>query len=117
MGVVMSRPEERDSRLGRRRPASCLALQYGRCVGQLPRLVAVNGIVLSQMLRDRLDPGDHALLEVSCLEGLFHLATDALPFVRAHPAVDAAIGHDFHSAIGQQQVDEHAITMFGIPHP
>jgi hypothetical protein len=31
--------------------------------------------------------------------------------------VDAPIGNDFHSAIGEQEIDQQAVPVLGIPYP
>ena len=34
----------------------------------------------------------------------------------AHARVDAAVGDDLHIAVGQQEIDQHAVVVLGVPH-
>ena len=68
-----------------------------------------------QFARHRLDALDHAAFEVPCPEIRFHLPADLLPAGGADLGIDAAVGDDLDVAIGQQQIDQHAAIMRGIP--
>ena len=46
----------------------------------------------------------------------FHLPTEVLPFLRADLDVHAPVGHDLDGAVGEQQINQHAIAVLGIPH-
>src|SRR5581483_3519231 len=59
---------------------------------------------------------DDALLEASPRELALHLAADRLPRRRADLRVDAAIGDDLDAALCEQQVDQHAAVVLGVPY-
>src|SRR5260370_21707851 len=64
-----------------------------------------------------LAPLGLAGLEFSRSKIRFHLAADFLPAIRADLGVDAAVGDDLDLAVGQQQIDQHAVIMLGVPDP
>ena len=81
-------------------PARCA----GKCVASSPR--------------HRLDPLDHAALEISGPETRVSISTQ----IFSQPAcadlgVDAAVGDDLDVAVGQQQIDQHAVVVRGVPDP
>src|SRR6185436_1240989 len=61
-------------------------------------------------------PGERSLLESPFAEMRLHLAADGLPFLLGHARGDAAIGDDLHAPVGEQQVDEDARVLLGVPH-
>jgi hypothetical protein len=65
--------------------------------------------------RDFIDARDDAIGEARLAKRRFHSRAHGLPGVVADDAVDAAVGDDFHVAIGQQQIDEHAGVLVGVP--
>src|SRR5258705_12701158 len=67
-------------------------------------------------LGNRADARDRALLEARFAKVRFHRAADRLPFALGNTRGDAAIGHHFDAAIGEQQVDEDAGVLLGVPH-
>ena len=69
-----------------------------------------------QMLRHRPNAADHAAFVVRLFKGSFHLAADVFPFPRADLRVNPAIGNDLHGPVGEQQVDQQAVVVLGIPH-
>ena len=73
--------------------------------------------MLRQLPRHRLNPLDRAALEIPRSEIRFHLLADFLPAISANFGVDAAIGDDLDVAVGQQQIDQHAVVMRGVPDP
>src|SRR2546427_361815 len=72
--------------------------------------------MLRQMPRDRADSVRYRLFIVSLLELRFHRAADLLP-LRPGLCVDAAVGDDLHVALREQEVDQHAVVVLGIPDP
>ena len=68
-----------------------------------------------QLLRDSLDAPDHAAFEISGSEVGFHRLAYLFPIGGADLGVDAAIGHDLDVAIGEQQIDQHAIVVRCVP--
>src|SRR5258705_4995040 len=70
-----------------------------------------------QLARDRLDPLDGAACKISRSETAFHLGADFFPARGADLGVDASIGDDLDIAVGQQQVDQHAVIVGGVPDP
>src|SRR5438874_4595834 len=70
-----------------------------------------------QLARDRLDPLDGAACKISRSEIALHLGADFFPARGADLGVDAAIGDDLDIAVGQQQVDQHAVVVSGVPDP
>jgi hypothetical protein len=64
-----------------------------------------------------LDPLDDAALVAPGAEGLLHVRADRLPVGGAAGTGDAAIGDDLDIAIGEQQIDEDAVVLLGVPDP
>ena len=70
-----------------------------------------------QLPRHRFDPLDHAALEIAGPEFGFHLGADFLPAGGADLGVDAAVGDDLEVAVGEQQIDQDAVVVRGVPDP
>src|SRR6266436_6095314 len=70
-----------------------------------------------QLARDRLNSLDSAACKISRSETAFHLGADFFPARGADPGVDAAVGDDLDVAVGQQQVDQYAVVVSGVPYP
>src|SRR5580693_269910 len=70
-----------------------------------------------QFPRHRLDPLDDAAFEIRAPEFGFHVGADFRPARKPDPGVDAAIGDDLDLAIGQQEIDQHAVVVRGVPYP
>src|SRR5437016_1927737 len=73
--------------------------------------------MLRQFSRRRLDALDRTAFEIPCSEFSFHLLADVLPTDRADLRVYTAVGDDLDVAVGQQQIDQNAIVMRGVPDP
>src|SRR6516225_6942809 len=67
------------------------------------------------LARHCIDSLDRTGLEPAGPKIRLHGAADMLPAARADTGVDAAIGDDLDLAIGEQQIDQDAIVVFGIP--
>ena len=78
---------------------------------------AVRRKMRRQLPRDRLDALDHAALEIPGLEIGLHRRADFFPAGGADLRVDAAIGDDLDIAVGEQQIDQHAVVVGGVPDP
>src|SRR3569833_70013 len=59
----------------------------------------------------------YAALEFTVTEMCLHESAHSLPFRGVDPAMDAAVGDDFQIAVRQQQIDQHTVIVFGVPHP
>src|SRR5712671_4845512 len=68
-----------------------------------------------QLLRNRMDALDDATRKISRSEIALHLGADFFPPRGADLGVDAAIGDDLDVAVGQQEVDQHAVIVGGVP--
>jgi hypothetical protein len=55
------------------------------------------------------------LLEAPGAEGHAHAVDDALPGRGVDVPAQAAVGHDLDAVLGQQQVDQHAVVVLGVP--
>src|SRR5512134_142994 len=86
-----------------------------RAVGELVRVLVARREVGGQEVADRLNAGDDARFEPARGELALHRAADRLPRRRPDPAVDAPVGDDLDAPVGEQQVDEHAGVLLGIP--
>src|SRR5216684_2035554 len=89
-------------------------LEHHRLVGQLVHPAARE--MPRQMPRHRADSVCYRLFIISLLELRFHRAADLLP-LRAGLCVDPAIGDDLHVALREQEVDQYAVVVLGIPDP
>ena len=61
--------------------------------------------------------GIQAVFVAPGAESLAHAGHDGVPVRGRHMAREAAVGHDLDRVVGQQQVDQHAVVGFGVPHP
>jgi hypothetical protein len=71
--------------------------------------------VQRRQVADRLDAGDDARLEPPGRELAVHRPADRLPRRLADPGMNAAVGDDLDALVGEQQVNEHAGVLFGVP--
>ncbi|VVE21515.1 hypothetical protein PCE31106_03157 [Pandoraea cepalis] len=62
-----------------------------------------------------LDAGDDTGFVFAFLKGGFHLPAHGAPFSRPDFLMDAAIRDDLDAAIRQQQVNQNASVVLGIP--
>src|SRR5438552_6119578 len=90
-------------------------LNHHRRIRQFIVAAAVFRKMPRQLARDRLDPLDGAACKISRSEIALHLGADFFPARGADLGVDAAIGDDLDIAVGQQQVDQHAVVVSGVP--
>src|ERR1700686_5862714 len=70
-----------------------------------------------QLPRHSLDSFDDPRLEIPAPEFGLHLGADFLPALAADLGVDAAIGDDLDLAVGEQEIDQHAVVVGGVPDP
>src|SRR5258707_15355923 len=70
-----------------------------------------------QLPRHRLDPLDDAALEIARFEIGLHRLADFVPALAAYLGVDAAVGDDLDFAVGEQQIDQYAVVVGGVPDP
>ncbi len=92
-------------------------LHHHRRVRQLVAMRALRREVGREQARHRLDALDHAGLEVRLAKLRFHAAADRLPAGLTDPRINAAVGDDLDLAIGEQQINQHAIIVLGVPDP
>src|SRR3954451_4734545 len=71
--------------------------------------------MLRQVPRHRRAALEHAGLEISLAEFGFHRAADLLPFRGAGFRVDTAIGENLDVAVGQQEINQHAVIVRSVP--
>ena len=62
-------------------------------------------------------PLDRAAGKIARPEIGLHRLADFFPAGGAHFGVDAAVGDDLDVAVGQQQIDQHAVVVGGVPDP
>src|SRR5581483_10253272 len=72
-------------------------------------------VVAREMRAHGLDAIDHAGLEAAVAKRLLHAAADPLPLGGADASMDAAVGENLNVAVGEQQVDQHAVVALGVP--
>src|SRR5207253_9921175 len=96
---------------------NCALLDDHRRIRQLVAPRPVRRKVRRELPRDRLDPFDDATLEISRLEVSLHLGANFFPARRTDFRIDPAIGDDLDVAISEQQIDQHAVVVGGIPDP
>ena len=65
----------------------------------------------------RIDAGDRADFEAAGAEMRFHQAAHRLPVGLGNAAVKAAVRDNFDIAIRELDVNQHAVVVFGVPHP
>src|SRR4051794_6904225 len=71
--------------------------------------------MLCELLGHRLDPANHAALELPRPELDFHGAADALPTLATNLRIDTAVGDDLDIAVGEQEIDQDTIVVRGVP--
>lgn len=69
-----------------------------------------------QVLRHCLNAANNAPFIFRLFKGSFHREAYLLPFLRTHFCVYPAIGNDFHVPVGEQQINQQAVIVFGVPH-
>jgi hypothetical protein len=67
------------------------------------------------MPANSVDSRDYAAFKLPLGKSGFHFSADAFPFFSPDSDVDPAIGNYFNVAVGEEQVNEHAVVMLGIP--
>lgn len=61
------------------------------------------------------DVGDRTLAVTALAEIIAHQRAEPLPLRLAHLQMHAAVSDDLDVAVGQQQIDQHAVVVFGVP--
>src|SRR3569623_399043 len=97
---------------GASRPSSLLR----RVVGQLIVIDAARRIMSLTMRGDARHGLQHTAFEFAVAKMRLHHATQAFPLRRVHAPVYAASGDDLHVAVGHQEINQHAVVMFRVPH-
>ena len=70
-----------------------------------------------QLPRHGLDALDDPRLEFAAAKLGFHVGANLLPAGGTDFGIDAAVGDDLDVAVGQQQIDQHAVIVGGVPDP
>jgi hypothetical protein len=70
-----------------------------------------------ELARDGLNSFDDAARKIAGCEIGFHCRADFSPAGATYFRVDAAVGNDLDLAIGEQQINQHAVVMRGVPDP
>src|SRR5438874_7295305 len=91
------------------------SLHHDRLVRQLIGVAAILRKMRRELSRHRRDPIDHAGFEISRTEVPLHRGADLLPTLRPDLGGDAAIGDDLDLAVGEQEIDQHAVVVMGVP--
>src|ERR1700730_5541805 len=84
-------------------------------IRQFVAVPAMRGKMRRQLSRDRLDPLDDAAFEIPRFEIGLHVLADFFPAGGADFCIDATIGDNLDVAVGQQQLDQHAVVVDGVP--
>ncbi len=67
------------------------------------------------MFSHLMNSSQHARFKISCAKRSFHPLTNFFPDDLFQPDMNASIGNDLYIVICQQQVNQHAVIVFGIP--
>src|SRR5512146_3166191 len=86
-----------------------------RLIRQLVDLGSDLRIVAGEMRPDTAYARDDAFLEPALMECGFHFMAHRLPCCLPQFGMNAAVCHDLDIAIREQQVDQHAVVVFGVP--
>src|SRR3569833_2132090 len=73
--------------------------------------------VFGKQPRDRRDALDDATLDLTGAKLGLLVAADRLPAAGSDTRMDTAIGDDLDVAIGEQNIDQHAVIVCGVPDP
>ena len=111
--VAATRPVERASRSS----SSARTQSTGRSGNSFAPAPATRGKMLRKQRADPRDSLFGPLRKMAVAKRRFHRPAHRFPFRRSDLAVDAAVGDDFYIAVGEQQVDEHAGVVLGVPDP
>src|SRR5205085_2137074 len=90
-------------------------LQHDRLVRQLIGVAAMLRKMRRERSRRRRDSLDRAGFEISRTKVSLHRGADLLPTLHPTLGVDAAIGDDLDLAVGEQEIDQHAVVVMGVP--
>src|SRR3972149_561112 len=89
---------------------------HHRPVSKLVRIDTAWRKVRCQQVADCAYPCDCALLEAALGELALHRPANRLPRGRSDAGVDAAVGDDLDAPVGEEQGDQDAGVLLGIPH-
>src|SRR5271165_6566369 len=92
-------------------------LHHHRRIRQLVATRTLRREKFRELPRHRFDTPDRAGLELTAAKLRFHLAADFLPAGFALARINAAVGDDLDLAVGEQQIDEDAVIVLGVPDP
>ena len=92
-------------------------LQHNRFVRQFIPVIADTRKMFYQMLRHLLYAANQAAFVVCLMKVIFQHVAYLLPFLRAHLCMNPAICNNLHRPVREQQINQHAIVLFGIPYP
>src|ERR1700722_11116345 len=92
-------------------------LHHYRLVRQFIAFTGLWRKIHRQLPRHGFDSLDDPGLKVSRLEISLHIRADLPPALAAYMSVDAAIGDDLDLAVGEQEIDQHAVVVGGGPDP
>src|SRR5690349_9168271 len=81
-----------------------------RTVPDLVAALALLGKVALEVLRGRAHAGERAFLEAPRAEVGVDRVHDGAPPLVAHVPLDTTVGHDLDRAVGEQDVDQHAVV-------
>src|SRR5947209_8010084 len=101
----------------RRRGRNDIRLNHHRCIRQFILAAAMPWKMRRQLAGYFLDTPEDAGLEIAGPELGFHRLADSLPTSGTDLRIDAAIGNDLDIAIGEQQINQHAVVVGGVPDP
>src|SRR5271165_3126703 len=92
-------------------------LHHHRRIRQLVATRTLRREKFRELPRHRFDTPDRAGLELTAAKLRFHLAADFLPAGFALARINAAVGDDLDLAVGEQQIDQDAVVVLGVPDP
>ncbi len=67
--------------------------------------------------RHATNAGNDTLLEPAGTECSFHFPANLLPALQTDTRMDATVGDNFDVPVGEQQVNENTVVVFGVPDP
>ncbi len=68
------------------------------------------------MVPYRLNASKHSEFVSVAAKGVLHLSANGVPLFLWDPRMNPTVGNDFDAAVGQQQVNQDTVVVFGIPY-
>src|SRR6266702_1000429 len=95
----------------------CTSSQHRRLTRQFAAPFLLNREMPLEQCAYLLDAQEYPRFIPGAPELSLHALADGFPLFGMHPGVHTSVRDDFHIAVREQEIDEYAIVMLGVPDP